>query len=128
MFVGNGDSIPGITGTIRRTRDAGASWDAPQLSATPNSVVYWFAASPHVDDVMVAASIYGYVYVSTDGGDTWDKLQKEFGEIPIAGADAQRIDRRQLLVNAAPPPDQGGGAFDATMPAPIYAMQQAGEV
>ena len=23
MFVGNGDSIPGVTGTIRRTQDAG---------------------------------------------------------------------------------------------------------
>ena len=81
MFVGNGDTIPGVTGAIRRTRDAGASWDAPQLSQTPNSVVYWFAASPDVADVMVAASIYGYLYVSSDGGDTWDKLQKEFGEI-----------------------------------------------
>ena len=39
------------------------------------------AASRHVSDVMVAASIYGYVYVSADGGDSWDKLQKEFGEI-----------------------------------------------
>ena len=37
--------------------------------------------SPHVDDVMVAASIYCYVYVSTDGGENWNKLQKEFGEI-----------------------------------------------
>ncbi len=81
MFVGNGDTIPGVTGAIRRTRDAGASWDAPPLSATPNSVVYWFAASPYVSDVMVAASIYGYLYVSSDGGDTWDKLHKEFGEI-----------------------------------------------
>lgn len=81
MFVGNGDSIPGITGAIRRTQDAGGSWDAPNMSQTPNSVVYWFAASPYVDDVMVAASIYGYVYVSTDGGENWDKIQKEFGEI-----------------------------------------------
>jgi photosystem II stability/assembly factor-like uncharacterized protein len=81
MFVGNGDTIPGVTGAIRRTRDAGGSWDAPELSTTPNSVVYWFAANRHVPDVMVAASIYGYLYVSSDGGDSWDKLQKEFGEI-----------------------------------------------
>ena len=30
---------------------------------------------------VVAASFFGYVYVIEDGGDTWSKLQKEFGEI-----------------------------------------------
>ena len=30
---------------------------------------------------MTAASLFGYVYVSEDGGDTWTKLKKEFGEI-----------------------------------------------
>ena len=31
--------------------------------------------------VVAAASLFGYVYVSEDGGDTWTKLKKEFGEI-----------------------------------------------
>jgi hypothetical protein len=31
--------------------------------------------------VIVAASLYGYVYVSEDGGDSWTKGQREFGEI-----------------------------------------------
>jgi hypothetical protein len=31
--------------------------------------------------VIAAASIYGYVYVSEDGGDSWQKRQREFGEI-----------------------------------------------
>ena len=30
---------------------------------------------------MAAASLLGYVYVSEDGGNSWSKLQKEFGEI-----------------------------------------------
>ena len=47
----------------------------------PNSVVYWFGIHPAVPDVVVGASLYGYVYVSEDGGNNWQKLQKEFGEI-----------------------------------------------
>ena len=31
--------------------------------------------------MVAAASLFGYVYVSEDGGDTWTKLKKEFGEI-----------------------------------------------
>ena len=31
--------------------------------------------------MIVAASLYGYVYVSEDGGESWSKRQREFGEI-----------------------------------------------
>jgi hypothetical protein len=31
--------------------------------------------------VIAATSLYGYVYVSTNGGASWQKLRKEFGEI-----------------------------------------------
>ena len=81
MFVGNGDFIPGVTGAIRRTRDAGQTWDTATLPVDPNSVVYWFGTHKHRPDVIAAASLYGYVYVSEDGGESWTKLQKEFGEV-----------------------------------------------
>jgi len=81
MLVGNGDSIPGVTGAIRRTTDGGKNWDAVSLPVEPNSVVYWFATNPSVPDTIVAASLYGYVYVSDDAGQSWKKLRKEFGEI-----------------------------------------------
>jgi photosystem II stability/assembly factor-like uncharacterized protein len=81
IFVGNGDAIPGITGTIQRSKDGGQSWEAIKLPVEPNSVVYWFATHPERPNVVAAASLYGYVYVSTDGGESWKKLKKEFGEI-----------------------------------------------
>ncbi len=81
MFVGNGDSIPGVTGAIRRTTDGGKTWDAAPLPVEPNSVVYWFATHRAVPDTIVAASLYGYVYVSNDAGQSWQKLRKEFGEV-----------------------------------------------
>ena len=81
MFVGNGDFIPGVTGAIQRTNDGGKTWDPVSLPVEPNSVVYWLGT--HVDrpNVIVAASLFGYLYVSEDGGDSWKKLKKEFEEI-----------------------------------------------
>ena len=81
LFVGNGDFIPGVTGAIRRSKDAGKTWDAVNLPVEPNSVVYWMASHRELPDVVVAGSLYGYVYVTDDGGDNWQKLKKEFGEI-----------------------------------------------
>ena len=81
MFVGNGDFIPGVTGAIQVTKDGGATWDSANLPVEPNSVVYWLANNPEMPNVVAAASLFGYVYVSEDGGDTWTKLKKEFGEI-----------------------------------------------
>jgi len=31
--------------------------------------------------VIAANSLHGYVYLSTDAGDSWTKLRREFGEI-----------------------------------------------
>jgi hypothetical protein len=81
IFVGNGDTIPGVTGTIQRSTDGGQSWEAIQLPVEPNSVMYWFATHASLPHVIAAASLYGYVYVSSDGGESWQKLRKEFGEI-----------------------------------------------
>ena len=81
IFVGNGDAIPGITGTIQRTKDGGRTWESLDLPVTPNSTIYWLGTHAVVPNVIAAASLYGYVYVSTDGGESWKKLKKEFGEV-----------------------------------------------
>jgi photosystem II stability/assembly factor-like uncharacterized protein len=81
MFVGNGDTIPGETGAIQISRDGGHSWQAAALPVEPNSVIYWFATHAALPNVIVAASLYGYVYISEDGGVSWSKRRREFGEI-----------------------------------------------
>ena len=81
MFVGNGDFIPGESGAVQRTNDAGRSWEPVSLPVEPNSVIYWMGTHRKRANVIVAASLFGYVYVSEDGGESWQKLKKEFGEI-----------------------------------------------
>ena len=81
IFVGNGDFIPGKTGAIQRSTDGGKTWEAVPLPVVPNSTIYWFATHPADPNIIVANSLNGYVYTSSDGGDSWKKLKQEFGEI-----------------------------------------------
>ncbi|MYD96404.1 MAG: hypothetical protein F4X98_03320 [Gammaproteobacteria bacterium] len=81
LFVGTGNTIPGEIGGIQRSRDGGASWEYVPLPVVPNSVVYWLGTHPDTPDVIAAASIFGYVYLSEDGGETWSKPRREFGHV-----------------------------------------------
>ena len=81
IFVGNGDTTQGITGDIRLSKDGGKNWATAALPVEPNSRIFWFATHATIPNVIVASSIYGYVYVTEDGGDSWQKVRKEFGEI-----------------------------------------------
>lgn len=81
ILVANGNMVPGRTGAIQRSTDGGASWKPAQLSEEPNSTMYWFATHPADPDFIVANSLFGYVYISHDAGETWDKVEREFGEV-----------------------------------------------
>jgi photosystem II stability/assembly factor-like uncharacterized protein len=81
VFVTLGDSTPGRTGAVMRSRDAGKTWESLPLPVQSNSamwVVHLQAADPNV---VFAGSRYGYLYRSDDGGDSWQKLWREFSEI-----------------------------------------------
>ncbi len=81
MLVASGDGIPGSRGAIQRTTDGGQTWQAVDLPTPPNSVIYWLATHPQAPGVVAAVSLYGYVYLSEDSGESWRKLDREFGEI-----------------------------------------------
>jgi len=81
IFVANGDFIPGKRGAIHRTRDGGKTWEKMALPVEPNSTIYWFATNRANPDIIAANSLHGYLYLSTDAGDSWTKLRREFGEI-----------------------------------------------
>ena len=81
LFVGTGNTIPGEIGGIQRSRDGGDSWEYVPLPVVPNSVVYWLGTHADSPDVIAAARIFGYVYLSEDGGETWTKPRREFGHV-----------------------------------------------
>jgi len=81
VFVTLGDATPGRIGTVMRSRDAGATWQNLPLAAQPNSAMWTVSISASAPDLVFAASRYGYLYRSDDGGDSWRKLWREFGEV-----------------------------------------------
>ncbi len=81
IFVGTGDSIPGVTGGLRISRDGGATWELADLPETPNSVVYWLANHPDRPEVVACATLFGQLFWSTDAGRTWERCARGFGEI-----------------------------------------------
>jgi photosystem II stability/assembly factor-like uncharacterized protein len=81
VFLTLGDSTPGRIGTVVRTRDAGVTWEDLKLPVQPNSAVWTVSIADAAPETMFAASRYGYLYRSDDGGDSWHKLWREFGEV-----------------------------------------------
>jgi photosystem II stability/assembly factor-like uncharacterized protein len=80
VFLTLGDSTPGRVGTIMRSRDAGATWQNLPLPQ-PNSAIWTVTIPAAQPNLVFAASRYGYLYRSDDGGDSWRKLWREFGEV-----------------------------------------------
>ena len=73
--------FPAAPGRSSAPSTAGTSWEAVALPEPPNSVVYWLATHRAAPDVIVGVSLFGYVYLSEDGGQNWRKLDREFGEV-----------------------------------------------
>jgi photosystem II stability/assembly factor-like uncharacterized protein len=78
ILAGVGDYIPGARGVIQRSTDAGRTWTP--VGPGTNSVVYAIAGHRDIPDTMAACSIFGQVLTSTDGGASWTKTQRDFGE------------------------------------------------
>jgi photosystem II stability/assembly factor-like uncharacterized protein len=81
VFLTIGDTTPGRTGTVMRSKDVGKTWESLNLPTPPNSAMWSVHARPDAPNVMLAGSRYGYLYRSDDGGDTWRKLWRELSEI-----------------------------------------------
>jgi len=81
VFIGAGNGPPGDQGGIFSTRDNGKTWTRADIGRTANSTIWCFAHNPNVNDFLIACSVSGQLYRSTDAGDSWTKLEHEFGEV-----------------------------------------------
>jgi photosystem II stability/assembly factor-like uncharacterized protein len=81
LFVATGDEAIGSTGGIQRSRDCGQSWQLLPLPVEPNTPIWAFATHAADPNRIIACSHYGELFVSSDGGDSWEKLRREFAEV-----------------------------------------------
>lgn len=84
LFAGCGEATTGDKGHVLRTTDAGETWQALPLPAPANATIWGLATHPANANRIVAFSLFGEVYVSEDAGDSWRKVEREFGEIRVA--------------------------------------------
>ncbi|MGE0800466.1 MAG: WD40/YVTN/BNR-like repeat-containing protein [Lautropia sp.] len=81
LFVTNGNGPPGSDGRLLRSRDHGRTFAPVALPGPLNSTVWCVAADPAVPQVLFAATNLGQLFRSDDGGQRWQRLAREFGEI-----------------------------------------------
>jgi photosystem II stability/assembly factor-like uncharacterized protein len=76
-----GDDALGGLGSIQRSSDGGHTWETPLLPIAPNTHMECFATHPADPDLILACSHYGQLFASSDGGEWWIKLPREFTEV-----------------------------------------------
>lgn len=81
VYVGAGNGPPGDQGGVFCTPDLGHSWERADLGGNSNSTIWALAHNPAVSGWIMAYSVGGQVFRSTDNGDSWTKLAHEFGEV-----------------------------------------------
>jgi hypothetical protein len=81
VLLGHGNGPPGSEGLVAISRDAGLTWRAADFPGRANSTIWNFATHRSDPKLMYASSVSGEVYRSRDGGASWHKIDREFGEI-----------------------------------------------
>ena len=81
VFLTNGHGPPGDEGLLWMSKDYGDTWHAVSLPGKINSTIMVVATNAEDPMRIWVASNLGQVFQSEDGGDSWARLPREFGEI-----------------------------------------------
>jgi photosystem II stability/assembly factor-like uncharacterized protein len=81
VFLCNGDGPPGTTGRLLRSKDAGSTWSECALPGRLNSTPWCVAVHPADPRLVFMCTNLGQLFRSHDGGDSWQRLKHEFGEV-----------------------------------------------
>lgn len=81
ILLSVGDRPSGRDGLLFRSRDYGDTWAQVDLPADTNTTIWWISTSP-VDPMLIFfCTIFGQIWRSQDGGETWQKMEQELGEL-----------------------------------------------
>lgn len=81
IFLCNGDGPPGSTGRLLASMDGGRNWRVCDLPGALNSTPWCVAVHPADPALVFMCTNLGQLYRSRDGGERWQRLRHEFGEV-----------------------------------------------
>ncbi|MDE2913402.1 MAG: hypothetical protein OXL68_10820 [Paracoccaceae bacterium] len=76
-----GDKPSGEAGNLLISRDFGESWNVCETTHEANSTFWSIGTNAADTRILFVATIFGQIFRSTDGGTTWQKMERELGEI-----------------------------------------------
>lgn len=76
-----GDKPSGEAGNLLISKDFGETWSVCEMSHPANSTIWSIGTNAADTGLLYAATIFGQIFKSTDGGESWVKLARELGEI-----------------------------------------------
>ncbi len=91
LFLSVGDRPSGETGLLLRSRDWGETWEDAGLPEPVNSTIWWIGTNAADPSLLFCCTIMGQIFRSHDGGESWQKIRRELGELrmiawePVAG-------------------------------------------
>jgi len=84
LMLTNGNGPPGSSGRLLHSTDAGVHWHDLGLPEPVNSTPWCIAANAADSELLFVLTNLGQLFRSTDGGTSWIKLDREFGEVRAA--------------------------------------------
>ena len=81
IFASVGDKPSGKAGVLLISRDCGETWSNVPLPVGVNSTIWSIATNPANANILFFTTIFGQIYRSQNGGENWEKMQRELGEI-----------------------------------------------
>ena len=76
-----GDKPSGEAGQLLISKDFGESWAECEMSHSANSTIWSIGTNAADTGLLFAATIFGQIFKSVDGGESWQKMKRELGEI-----------------------------------------------
>ena len=85
LFASVGQLPSGDIGMLLMSRDRGQSWEKAAVPEPVNSTIWWIGTNPADPNLIFLCTIFGQIFRSIDGGESWIKIKRELGEIRMIG-------------------------------------------
>ncbi len=81
IYVSVADSASGTIGMLLCSRDYGENWERLPVPEPVNSTIWSIATNPADPNLIFIATLFGQIFRSRNGGESWEKMDRELGEI-----------------------------------------------